>query len=95
MRWPSKKAVYQDLLGIRDEARTYAPGELEDDGIEVRLQVLPSGEWGINTGDPQYDTDHRGFWGSGFVGRKDSAATLKALAEDLIGEAQDDEAQSR
>ncbi len=44
MRWPSVTDVYKELRGVREEAQAmYKPGELEGDGIEVRLQVLPGG----------------------------------------------------
>lgn len=93
MRWPSKREILKDLKAVRDEAKAYSPGELEDDGIEVRLQVMSGGAWYIHTGDPSYDQDHRGYWGAGFVGRKDTNATLDSLATDLIEEAKDMAAQ--
>lgn len=40
--------------------------DTEDRGIEVRLQVV-DGSYHVLSGDPQYDTDHRGFWGCAFI----------------------------
>ena len=40
--------------------------DTEDRGIEIRLQVV-DGSYHVLSGDPQYDTDHRGFWGCAFI----------------------------
>ncbi len=60
-------------------------------GIDVRLQVFPgTGSWDLHTGDAQYDTDHRGFWGCGFLTPR---SNCRDLARDLISEARDHAAQ--
>lgn len=58
----------------------------EDDvaGIDVRLQVH-DGSWTFHAGDPQYDQDHRGAWGYGFLSWE--RQNLTNLARDLIDEA--------
>lgn len=40
--------------------------DTEDHGIELRLQVV-DGSWYLHSGDPSYDTDHRGYWGCAFL----------------------------
>lgn len=34
-------------------------------GIDVRLIAYEDGVWVVHTGDAQYETSHKGFWGSG------------------------------
>lgn len=51
-----------------------------EDGLEVRLQVLPD-SWQLWTGDSQYDMDHRGHWGHGGLFYD---TNCRALARDLI-----------
>ncbi len=65
-------------------------GEDGEPGFDVRLQVT-EGDWSLHTGDASYDTDHHGFWGAGFLTPDTDCA---ALAEELIEEARDHEAQS-
>lgn len=58
-------------------------------GMEIRLQ-WHGGEWSIHTGDPQYDQDHRGAWGSTvipFVGDPDADPfDPVAVADELISD---------
>lgn len=39
-------------------------GEADDHSLDVRLQVTSEGDWNVLWGDPSYDTDHTGVWGS-------------------------------
>lgn len=59
-------------------------------GIDVRLQVLPSGAWALRAGDSSYDYDHRGFWGSGFLARQ---TNCRELARELIDQCAEHAAQ--
>ena len=54
----------------------------------LRLQVV-DGSWFIHSGDPQYDTDHRGSWGYGYASYGMTKTAIKALAKELITEAMD------
>lgn len=56
-----------------------------EEGGDVRLNVQAAG-WSLNTGDSQYDTDHRGYWGSGIVSW---STNCRALARDLIEQCRD------
>jgi hypothetical protein len=53
-------------------------------GIDLRLQVH-GGSWSLHTGDSQYDQDHRGAWGVGFLPWERS--NLTELARELIEDA--------
>lgn len=64
--------------------------EQEGVELEVRLQVRESGSYALHTGDSQYDTDHRGYWGSGFL---TSGTDCEELARELIEEAAEHAAQ--
>ena len=93
MRFPSIKDVATDLT-LQKYYITDAHREHPDDtpGIDVRLQVYDNGEWAIRTGDSQYDTDHNGYWGSGFLTR---ATNCRELAREMIEEAKDHAAQQK
>jgi hypothetical protein len=85
-----------DLENVKaqfDDVPADEEGEDEEEGnyIDVRLQVRKGGSWSLHTGDASYDQDHRGFWGSGCVGKD---TDCKELAEELIGEAEEDFATS-
>lgn len=56
---------------------------------DVRLQVTPQG-WVLLTGDPSYDTDHRGFWGFGELA---PGTNVRTLALGLIAQAREDQQQ--
>ena len=69
----------QDLKGYDLE-----PGFGEDEVHgDIRLQVL-DGSWEYHTGDSQYDTDHRGMWGSTSVPAGVSKRQARQIAIDLI-----------
>jgi len=62
--------------------------ETEDGaGIDVRL-IVEDGYWRLHTGDSQYETSHKGFWGSGFLvydwDESDIDKLCLTLAEELI-----------
>lgn len=58
---------------------------------EVRLQAVDGG-WTLWTGDPCYDTDHRGCWASASLPYAASDAECADIAACLIDELADDEA---
>ena len=66
--------------------------EKEEDyaGLDVRLQLLDSGDWVLHLGDSQYDNDHRGYWGVGFLDydweKEEVVEDLAELADELIEE---------
>ena len=57
----------------------------------MRLQVHDGG-WYVHSGDAQYDTDHRGYWGAASVSEDDSDGALQDTARDLIRQVEDDHA---
>lgn len=98
MKFPSIKDVAAELRAINEEEFEIDPIEEKygegQDSIDVRLQVLPNGHWQVNWGDPQYDTDHRGYWGASSVPGNGRRFNAREVAEDLIEEAKDQAAQS-
>lgn len=89
--WPTIKqlaSVLSDLKGDIDDSYKDEAGNV---GIEVRLQVREDG-WDIHTGDPQYDNDHRGWWGSGFLQRRTNS---RELAKELREQARDAHAETK
>ena len=91
MDFPTISEVAKELRLVNQNV------ECDEEGCDVRLQVFANGDWRVHFGDPQYDTDHRGYWGAsaipgvvgGAVGRFDSMDT----ARDLLDQAKDDAAQ--
>ena len=62
-----------------------------NDESACRLQVTDS-SWFFHTGDSQYDTDHRGYWGIGSVPTYCTKSQAREIARALINEAADDAA---
>ena len=86
MRFPSVANVRRVLVAVNREVD---PSDDADSDVEVRLQVYPDGAWAVRVGSSDYDQDHRGYWGSGYVlggGRRFNATEL---AKDLIGQAKE------
>lgn len=83
----------------------FEPSDLSEDGDEenaggdIRLQVLPGiydtpGSWRTWSGDSQYDTDSRGFWGTSFVPYRCTHKQALEIARELIDDAQESFAMS-
>lgn len=70
------------------------PGMVESDNdtpsIDVRLQVWPSGQWTMHSGDACYDADHAGFWGASCVTADDTTESLRETAKQLRDDAMED-----
>jgi hypothetical protein len=90
MRFPKIDEVANELRAINKQ-------ELEkddaDEGIDVRLQVYPDGDWAVRSGSSDYDQDHRGYWGSSSVPGNNRRFDSKNLARDLIEQAKEHFAQ--
>jgi len=88
MKWPIIQEIADELRSINEEA----PPEVEEGeeaGIEVRLQVLPTGQWEVFSGDPDEDPDGRkGWWGAAMVPGGDGRFGAKEVANDLLKQAQ-------
>lgn len=78
------------------ELATYLRDTFEVDRIpepyDVRLQVV-DGSWYVATGDPSYDTDHRGYWGASMFPAYPKRFNSRDMARDLIEQAREDKAQ--
>jgi hypothetical protein len=89
MRFPKIDDVAAELRAInkqqlnRDDA---------DEGIDVRLQVYPDGDWAVRSGSSDYDQDHRGYWGASGVPGDNRRFDSKAVARDLIDQAKEQRA---
>jgi hypothetical protein len=90
MRFPSINDVSAELRQINKE--TLEPDDA-DEGIDVRLQVLPDSTWQVNWGLSDYDQDHRGYWGSASVPGNNRRFDSKDVARDLIEQAREHKAQ--
>ena len=89
MRFPSINDVSAELRRINKE--TLEPDDA-DEGIDVRLQVMPDSTWTVNWGSSDYDQDHRGYWGSSSVPGNNRRFDSKDIARDLIEQAREHKA---
>jgi hypothetical protein len=83
---PKIAEVVKELRAIENEIEW--PVASEDDYLEIRLQVTKK-RWIVHYGDPGFDTDHHGHWGSGALSGREDADELKFIAEGLIGQVED------
>jgi len=92
---PPTKHVADEIRVLRDRLAklgiTAGPNDSNNGShIELRLQVYPSGEWVLRWGDPQYDQDHRGWWGNSFLpGMDASDEQIYTIASNLVDQAAD------
>ena len=90
-----KKEIVEHLEEIQRDMVIEPPF---DDYIDVRLRLQPDGSFTVLYGDPSYDQDHRGFWGSSILYPATSIHTninyLGGLADDLLEQALDDQAET-
>lgn len=75
--------VYSYGQDLKDYDLEPDPDEEEYYFGDIRLQVVDGG-WEYHTGDPQYDTDHRGLWADGSVPAGVSRKKSISIARDLI-----------
>ena len=80
MRFPKISDVARELRDLNKEA---------DSEMDVRLQVYPNGDWAVRWGDPSYDQDHRGYWGSSSIPGNNRRFNSEDTARGLISEAKD------
>ncbi len=93
MRFPSIKAVRKVLTNTKRFIVAQKMADTPaDETVDVRLQVIKSGYWNLAHGDPSYDQDHRGYWGSSCISYK--RENLTKIAKDLIEQAKAHKAQS-
>ena len=85
--------IQETFLAIRamHEAATYGSDGEDMDGLDVRVRVLISDdaesyEADFASGSPQYDQDHRGYWGSGWVCSHADDVDLTSLAREMVAE---------
>jgi len=82
MRLPSRHDVAAELRAVNAEAF--------DGECDVRLQVYENGGWAVRFGDPGYDQDHHGYWGSDVVPGRGKRFNSTAMAQDLLDQVKDD-----
>lgn len=80
--YPTMPELILALELARKESEWQHP---EDHPLDVRLQCTEDG-WELHTGDPSYDTDHRGVWGASEVCPEHNTLDLEWIANCLLGE---------
>ena len=56
--------------------------------LAVRLEVTPS-DWIVNYGDPGFDQDHRGHWGTSTLAADDDEEILDMAAQQMLDEVEE------
>ncbi len=59
----------------------------ENPETDVRLRVFEDGSYTTHFGAPDFDLDHRGYWGASSVTYRTTQAGLIGIAQELISEA--------
>jgi hypothetical protein len=77
------------LLGAADGA-----DEGEEVFLDFRIYLTGSGHYRLNTGDPSYDPDHRGYCGAGSVSATDGDTDTVQAVLDCLDDCLDVFAQS-
>lgn len=85
---PSVREVGKELRELSREFPEVDRGEADTE-IEVRLQVLPDGTWQVHYGDPGFDTDHQGYWGSTFILPHISRMEAEEAAHEMLSQVED------
>jgi hypothetical protein len=85
MHFPTIKQVASNLKYINSTIDS-----TNEDGLDIRLHVWEDESWTIHTGDSQYDTDHRGFWGSSTLMGKCNWLSIRDIARDLLDQVKED-----
>jgi hypothetical protein len=93
--FPTKEEVAREIRAL---AKRLAADGIQSRGeglIDLRLQVYPDGHWALRWGPPDYDPDHRGWWGASFL-PPPSAPMLdfRATAAELLEQAMEQAAMS-
>ena len=91
----NKKTRLPSITNVRSELvanwkylrRNFDRSEFEERGEDfavqdVRLQVWEDGKWAVHVCSPDYDQDHRGYWGASLLSY--DRQNLTELARDLI-----------
>jgi hypothetical protein len=90
-KFPSIKAVRKALVKINKDVA----GSAKEDDVEVRLQVLESGYWAVRFGSADYDQDHRGLWGSGYVRGDRRRLNCTDVARELLDQCRESYAEQQ
>jgi hypothetical protein len=80
LRFPNVDAIAKELREVNEHCETEC---------DVRLQCQATGasRFTVRVGDSSYDTDHRGFWGSGSLPGYGKRFNARSLAQELIEQA--------
>ena len=80
---------WRDVLMALADLRDHLPlMHLEE--TQVRLRIPPSfipHTWELLSGSPQYDQDHRGYWGHSYLSVSDDLRQMEAAARLMVDEA--------
>lgn len=82
--------INQELKSLQSQINSIFPDDVPEDEryIEVRLQLIKNfpeepGTLFINSGSPDFDQDHRGYWSSGII---TANTNISELTNDLKSE---------
>lgn len=87
------EALLQDLLNAQSYVWNDAPyqhdlGPDEEETLDFRVRLDPSGKAHLYVGDVCYDDDHRGYCGAGTLGPNDQACDVRDALEAAYDDAE-------
>jgi hypothetical protein len=91
---PTVKDLAAEVYAYGRDLASYDPADITEAGTDTpggdfRLQVYCDGGWATHTGSADFDQDHQGHWGATFVPAGCTRADAKAIALDLLQQAED------
>lgn len=75
--------MFPEVNELAECLYNYSLSVEEGTELDVRLQVTED-TWRIWSGDPQYDTDHTGWWGDTVLTADDDKNDCVAKADEMI-----------
>jgi hypothetical protein len=90
MKFPTIQDVSDEVYSHVQDLKNW-----QIDEGDIRLQVYENGGWIVRTGDASFDTDHSGFWGASSIASNANKRQCRETARELIGQARDQQAESK
>ena len=92
---PMVKDVAAEVHAYGQLLRGFSPADItepgaDDPGGDIRLQMFETVWYKVHTGSPDYDQNHRGYWGASWVPAGVARRKSRAIARELIEQVLDD-----
>jgi hypothetical protein len=93
--FPTREELAREIRALVKHLAADGIQSTDEDPIELRLQIYPNGRWALRWGAPDYDPDHKGWWGSSFLPPPSALrGDFYAVAAELLDQAAEQAAMS-